>query len=1554
MAIDLTNVAVSTGYVQLLHIDGGVGGSVTRVYDGDGTGTPLQISTSEVQIIDGAYNFDIASHDGTNGLKLGGTLVTSSAAELNLLDGITAGTVSASKFLLVDSNKDLSGIRNLTGTGTAQFANFTATGDSQIGDAVSDTVAVNATITTNLVFEGSTANDYETTLAITDPTADRTWTIPDSTDTFVGKVTTDTLTNKTLTAPVLNTVDINGGTVDAITTLTVANSVDIGNYTITANGFTADGTIQYGSLSDGAITITAFESSLTSGAALVPTSAAVKTYVDAQVTAQDLDFSGDSGGALNIDLDSESLTFTGGTGVVTVGSGNTMTFNSVDSEIVHDSLSGFVANEHIDHTSVTLTAGVGLSGGGTIAADRTFTVDLNELTTETTIADADFIAMVDATDSGSGKITFENLEDAIFASVSGDVLITEAGVASIQANSVALTTDTTGDYVQNITAGTGLTSTGATSGENIAHSLSVDASQAQVTTVGTLNAGAISSGFGAIDIGSSNLTTTGTVSLGATSFSGAIDFNSQNMTEVDIDSGTIDGATIATSNVTVGSGKTLDVSAGTLTLAANQISGDKVEGGTIAATTISALTTAGITASANLNIAVTDNSATSLTIKQGSDAYLIIDTADTSESVAIGTGVSGTAVSIGHGTSETIVNDNLTVTGDLTVSGTTTTVSSGTLTIGDTLIKLGQAYTGSAYDQGIVFTRGDGSSTNTQNMAFIWDESADTFAVIKAATEAGTTSGNVTVTDHVPLRVGALTADDASTFTSTISAATGSTIGDLTLANGSITSSGAAISFGSENLSTSGTLGAGVITATGLTIGSAVITEAELEILDGASLSTTELNYVDGVTSAIQTQIDTKAPLASPTFTGTITIGSAGISETELEILDGLTVTTDELNIMDGSATTQATVTLAGTDGVVISDGDVMKQALVSDFEVYMEANLDTMGSQFTSASSLATVGALSSGSIASGFGAINNGANTITTTGLISGGTLGVGIARTEGTLHVHTATAGTVTASTQADDLVVENSAEGGITIITPDAQSARIRFTSPSTNTDVGGADIFYRQNINKMSFGTSVSGGIIAIKSGAAVEAINIDANQKVGIGTDSPAGALHIAGTGVGANMYVDAHTNGGDGPNLIFRKSNNTTIGGFTKVDSGDILGQIYFQGADTDSWETGGAIRAVSTEDWSASARGTKLEFYTVDNTTTTADLNMVIDHSGNVGIGTATPGAPLDIQGTGAQDQIRFKLNDNYVSAITAQWHDSAASNYLSFDISTGSGTQNTNVLYLNGAGNVGIGTDSPGAKLEVASRIQTILGTTALYVDSQSGYGQLSVYNTGGGSYPLALQMDGGNVGIGTASPTRKVVIYDNSPYLAFQSSHSGATASDGFQIQKDTGNIVYLWNYENTAMLFGNNGAERMRILAGGGLTFNGDTAAANALNDYEEGTFTLTAAAGSGTIGLNASFNTCSYVKIGRLVHFQGYVHNNTFSSTPSGVITFGGFPFATGDRAQASGQGNIMYRPNGSGADAVYIAAIPESASGANVQGQTADGWDADVDIYISGTYQTA
>jgi len=88
----------------------------------------------------------------------------------------------------------------------------------------------------------------------------------------------------------------------------------------------------------------------------------------------------------------------------------------------------------------------------------------------------------------------------------------------------------------------------------------------------------------------------------------------------------------------------------------------------------------------DINVAVSDNSATAFTIKQGSDNYLVVDTGNGGESVAIGTGVSGTAISIGHTTSETTVNDNLTVTGNLTVSGTTTTVDSTTINVQNTLV----------------------------------------------------------------------------------------------------------------------------------------------------------------------------------------------------------------------------------------------------------------------------------------------------------------------------------------------------------------------------------------------------------------------------------------------------------------------------------------------------------------------------------------------------------------------------------------------------------------------------------------------------------------------------------------------------------------------------------------------------------------------------------------------------------------------------------------------------------------------------------------------------
>jgi hypothetical protein len=102
-----------------------------------------------------------------------------------------------------------------------------------------------------------------------------------------------------------------------------------------------------------------------------------------------------------------------------------------------------------------------------------------------------------------------------------------------------------------------------------------------------------------------------------------------------------------------------------------------------------------------------------------------------------------------------------------------------------------------------------------------------------------------------------------------------------------------------------------------------------------------------------------------------------------------------------------------------------------------------------------------------------------------------------------------------------------------------------------------------------------------------------------------------------------------------------------------------------------------------------------------------------------------------------------------------------------------------------------------------------------------------------------------------------------------------------------------------------GTERVRILGGGGLTFNGDTAAANALDDYEEGTFTPVIAPGSG------SFTTTSgdgyYTKIGNQVFVFGYMKIDSIG-TGSGALTFSGLPFASSNRSFPAGnRGGLLF-----------------------------------------------
>jgi len=119
-----------------------------------------------------------------------------------------------------------------------------------------------------------------------------------------------------------------------------------------------------------------------------------------------------SGFVANEHIDHSTVSITAGSGLtgggtiaasrtLNIGQGTGITvaadaISTNDGQIVHDNLSGFVANEHIDHSSVTFTAGTGLTGGGTIAASRTFNVDVG--TTANKIVQLDGSARLPAVD----------------------------------------------------------------------------------------------------------------------------------------------------------------------------------------------------------------------------------------------------------------------------------------------------------------------------------------------------------------------------------------------------------------------------------------------------------------------------------------------------------------------------------------------------------------------------------------------------------------------------------------------------------------------------------------------------------------------------------------------------------------------------------------------------------------------------------------------------------------------------------------------------------------------------------------------------------------------------------------------------------------------------------------------------------------------------------------------------------------------------------------------------------------------------------------------------
>jgi hypothetical protein len=211
---------------------------------------------------------------------------------------------------------------------------------------------------------------------------------------------------------------------------------------------------------------------------------------------------------------------------------------------------------------------------------------------------------------------------------------------------------------------------------------------------------------------------------------------------------------------------------------------------------------------------------------------------------------------------------------------------------------------------------------------------------------------------------------------------------------------------------------------------------------------------------------------------------------------------------------------------------------------------------------------------------------------------------------------------------------------------------------------------------------------------------------------------------------------------------------------------------------------------------------------------------------------------------------------------------------------GLGNDSVLALSTA-RVGINTASPSVALEVDGAVKfstsgangpdlsfgNIGGSTFInnIAGARNYYGAYeNVFTNADNSVEFARINSAGNVGIGTDAPNFKLDV-DGSVGLSF----GGAlylyylSASNNANIGNDgNGNVIFSTGTSGVT--------EKLRILAEGGLTFNGDTAQANALDDYEEGTWTMGVSFGGASVGVTTSANTGTYTKIGRQVTVNGF------------------------------------------------------------------------------------
>ena len=317
-----------------------------------------------------AMTFSGANVTIAGNLTVSGSTTTVDSSTVSITTGFVFEGATADSFETTLTTTDPTADRtitlpDLTGTvslitATETLTNKTLTSPTINSPTIATPIFTGAgDVRGSFVFEGATADSFETTVTVVDPTADRTISLPNATDTLVGKATTDTLTNKTLTSPAINspTIIYEGSTADSFET-TIGVIDPTADRTI--NFANIGGTLQpFATASTTAISTTVAELNLIDGGTARGTTAVatgdgilindggtmrmtnvdtVSTYFSSHnvgggniVTTGALNAGSITSGFGNINNGASTITTTGavGTGVITLGAGGATTAGSI-------------------------------------------------------------------------------------------------------------------------------------------------------------------------------------------------------------------------------------------------------------------------------------------------------------------------------------------------------------------------------------------------------------------------------------------------------------------------------------------------------------------------------------------------------------------------------------------------------------------------------------------------------------------------------------------------------------------------------------------------------------------------------------------------------------------------------------------------------------------------------------------------------------------------------------------------------------------------------------------------------------------------------------------------------------------------------------------------------------------------------------------------------------------------------------------------------------------------------------------------------------------------